>query len=96
LVKQQGLHEGLWMVSFEVGLVAGIIGQTPATSMPAAFVQFNKLQLIRQDQVPPPHPHLTVDAAEVNPPKAKGSPSGAEASVPGTRGSSGAKKKNPP
>jgi hypothetical protein len=95
LVKQQGLHEGLWMVSFEIGLVAGIIGQTPATSMPAAFVQFNKLQLIRQDQVPPPHPHLTVDAAEVNP-KAKGSPSGAEASMPGTRRGSEAKKKNPP
>jgi hypothetical protein len=65
LVKQQGLHEGLWMVAFEVGLVAGIIGPTPATSGPAALVQFNKVQLMRLDQ--PLHPHLTVDAAEVNP-----------------------------
>jgi hypothetical protein len=36
LVKQQGLHEGLWMVSFEVGLVAGIIGQSPPGQCGAA------------------------------------------------------------
>jgi hypothetical protein len=68
MIKQQGLHEGLWMVAFEVNFVAGVLGTTPPTSMPSVLVQMTKLQLIRQDQVPPPNPHLTVDAAEVNPP----------------------------
>jgi hypothetical protein len=67
MIKQQGLHEGLWMVAFEVNFSAGIIGQTPPTSMPGFLVQLTKLQLLRQDQIPPPNPHLTVDAAEVNP-----------------------------
>jgi hypothetical protein len=99
LVKQQGLHEGHWLVTFELNLAAGIIGQTPATSMPAAFVQINRLQLVRQDQVPSPHPHLTVDAAEVNP-KTKSAPSEAEYSVRGgsaahPRRSLAGKKNNP-
>lgn len=72
LVKQQGLHEGLWMVAFEFTLGAGVVGPNPAEAMPSAFIQMQKLQLVKQP-VPPPQPHLTVDAAEVNPaPQGKG------------------------
>jgi hypothetical protein len=67
LIKQQGLHEGHWMLALEFSLGAGIIGATPENVTPGAIVQVQKLQLIRQNALPPPHPHLTVDAAQVNP-----------------------------
>lgn len=68
LIKQQDLHEGVWFAAFEFGLAAGMIGPTPDDARPAAFVQLLKVQLVKQTQLPSPHPHLTVDAAEVNPP----------------------------
>jgi hypothetical protein len=43
-----------------------MIGPTPDDARPAAFVQVLKVNLVRQT-LPLPHPHLTVDAAEVNP-----------------------------
>jgi hypothetical protein len=67
MIKQQGLHEGLWMVVFEFNFVAGVMGPTPPTSMPGVMVQMSKLQLIRQNEVAPSNAHLTVNAAEVNP-----------------------------
>jgi hypothetical protein len=67
LIKQQGVHEGTWLAAFEFGFGAGIIGATPDDARPAALVQLLKVQLVKQTQLPPPHPHLTVDAAEVNP-----------------------------
>jgi hypothetical protein len=66
LIKQQGLHEGAWLAGFDFGFGAGMIGSTPDEARPAAFVQLLKVNLVKQT-LPPPHPHLTVDAAEVNP-----------------------------
>lgn len=67
LIKQQGLHEGTWMVALEFGLAAGFIGATPADARPAALVQVIRVQLVKQTAEPSPHPHLIVDAAAVNP-----------------------------
>jgi hypothetical protein len=67
LIKQQGIHEGAWFAAFEFGLVAGIIGPTPDEAKPSALLQVQKVQLVRQLQLPSPHPRLTVDATEVNP-----------------------------
>jgi len=67
LIKQQGLHEGFWLIAFKFSMGAGIIGATPDDARPAALLQMLKVQLVKQTQIPPPHPHLTVDAAEVNP-----------------------------
>jgi hypothetical protein len=67
LIKQQGIHEGAWLAAFDFGFGAGMIGPTPDEARPAALVQLLKVNLVRQTQIPPPHPHLTVDAAEVNP-----------------------------
>jgi len=67
LIKQQGIHEGAWLAAFEFGLGAGIIGSSPDDARPAAVLQLLKVQLVRQTQVPLPHPQLTVDAAAVNP-----------------------------
>ena len=70
LIKQQGLHEGNWMAAFEFTLGAGLIGPTPAEAWPSALVQAKTVLLVRQT-VPLSHPHLTVDAAEVNPAPSK-------------------------
>jgi hypothetical protein len=66
LVKEQGIHEGLWRVEFEFVLGAGMFGPTSAESKPGGFIQINNMQLSRQaadskDSV------STVDAAVVNP-----------------------------
>jgi hypothetical protein len=66
LIKQQGLHEGLWMLSFEMVLGTGQFGPTPAEAKPGAFMQINKLQLLRQSPGTP-DVEKAVDAAIVNP-----------------------------
>jgi hypothetical protein len=65
LVKQQGLHEGLWGVSVEFGLAAQNLPTSPdgKTVLPAAIVPIQRIGLNRWKE---PN-NLTVDAAEVNP-----------------------------
>jgi hypothetical protein len=46
LIKEQGIHEGLWILGFEIALGAGQFGPTPAEAKPGAFMQINKLQLL--------------------------------------------------
>ena len=69
LIKEQGIHEGLWILSFEIVLGAGQFGPTPAEAKPGAIMQINKLQLLRQAAGAPENPNA-VDAAIVNPPRA--------------------------
>jgi hypothetical protein len=65
LVKQQGIHEGLWAIYVEFGIGAGHIPAGPNTQeiVPAAVVPIVKMGIQRAEQPTP----LTVDAAEVNP-----------------------------
>ena len=74
LIKQQGLHEGVWMVAFEFNLGAGMISASPGEPRPGALIQVNKIQLTRQGE-PNAIPHLSVDAAEVNPLPTESKPS---------------------
>jgi hypothetical protein len=83
LIKQQGLHEGTWMVALEFNLGAGMVATSPGAVKPGAVIQVNRIQLVRQDN-PDSAPDLTVDAREVNPApdQSKSSrPRGAEPSV---------------
>ena len=66
LVKQQGIHEGLWAIYVEFGIGAGHVpfGSNTQEIVPAAVVPIVKMGIQRAEQ---PNP-LTVDAAEVNPP----------------------------
>jgi antitoxin HicB len=66
LIKQQGLHEGLWMVAFDFNLGAGMAGATKEEVRPMAFVQINKISLVRQSEIASGH-NLVINAAEVNP-----------------------------
>jgi hypothetical protein len=65
LIKQQGIHEGLWGVRIEFGIGAGNLPQDPSGDvlLPAAIVPVQKIGIQRFKK---PN-NLTVDAAEVNP-----------------------------
>jgi hypothetical protein len=65
LLKEQHIHEGLWGIVFEFGLVGAVIPFPPGsnTSNPAAIIGIQKIGIQRFEKENP----LTVDAAEVNP-----------------------------
>jgi len=67
LIKHQGLHDGVWMTGFEFGFGATNIGPSPNEIKPAAFVQVNKVILVRPPAEIPEGANLLVDAAKVNP-----------------------------
>lgn len=66
LLKHQGIHEGLWAVTIQLGLQAATIkvGSSEEDAVPAAIVPLIKIGIQKQEK---PNP-LTVNAAEVNPP----------------------------
>lgn len=65
LVKQQGIHEGLWGVYVEFGIAGANVGSTPESNdaVPAAIVPIQRMGIQRFDEAS----NLTVDAAKVNP-----------------------------
>jgi hypothetical protein len=63
LVKQQGLHEGLWMLYMEFGIQGVNMGPSDDLLVPGAIVPVQKIGLQRGTK----ENSLTVDAAKVNP-----------------------------
>jgi len=63
LVKQQGIHEGLWGVYVKFGINATNIGTTPNDIVPAAIVPILEIGIQRFKE----ENNLTVDAAIVKP-----------------------------
>lgn len=66
LIRQQGLHEGVWSLAFEFSFGAAFAGASKEEARPSAFVQINRLQLVRQTEISEGQPR-GVDASEVNP-----------------------------
>ena len=64
LIKEQGIHEGIWGLFFELGINAVNIGNSPDDIKPAAIVPIQAIGLQRFPEVTA----LSVDAGEVNPP----------------------------
>ena len=64
LVRTQGLHEGLWQLTFHFGIAASNVGPSDAELKPSAIVPIIKISLLRVEK----ENNLTVDAAKVNPP----------------------------
>ena len=66
LIKKQGFHDGLWMISIEFGLAAASIPTGPdgKTLQPAAISFVQRLGIKKHEGAPT---NLTVDAAVVNP-----------------------------
>lgn len=64
LVKQQGIHEGLWGVYFELGIGGGNVPSPDGNFVPAAVVPLQRMGIQKFDEETK---GLTVDAAVVNP-----------------------------
>jgi hypothetical protein len=65
LIKKQELHEGIWMIYFELGINgANIAHPVTRDPTPAAIIPIVKVGLQKTDAVSP----IAVDAAVVNPP----------------------------
>lgn len=69
LVRDAGLHEGLYDISFEIQVVIGTMAPGPSDPLPGALVGIKSVGLLRAEKAAP----HTVDAAQVNPaaPKVK-------------------------
>lgn len=67
LIRNQGIHEGRWMVAFEFGFAAANAGSSPSEIKPAAIVQITKAMLTRAPDAIPNESGLVVDASLVNP-----------------------------
>lgn len=65
LIKKQGLHEGVWSLSVEFGIVAANTGPSEDQIFPTAIVPLMKIGLSRGTK----EGALAVDAAKVNPPE---------------------------
>jgi hypothetical protein len=66
LIKQQGLHEGKWMVSFDLAVAIGLMGPSPSEARPGASFNIQRVSIGKPpDQGGPSS--LIVDASEVNP-----------------------------
>jgi hypothetical protein len=63
LVKNQGIHEGLWAIYVEFGIGAGNVGPSPEELKPAAIIPVMKLGIQRVEEPS----NLSVDASIVNP-----------------------------
>ena len=67
LIKREGIHEGLWMLTIELGLTGtNVNAQTAegkASLSPAGIVSVGRIGISRTDQ----ENDLTVDASKVNP-----------------------------
>lgn len=63
LLKQHGIHEGLWGVYVKFGLKGANIGESDDALMPAAIIPVLQMGLQKFDKLN----NLSVDAAKVNP-----------------------------
>ncbi len=65
LVKQQGIHKGIWGLYIEFTIGAANINTTPDDDafLPAAIVPVKKIGLQKFNKIN----NLSIDAAEVNP-----------------------------
>ena len=63
LIKERGIHDGLWQLLVNFGIAAGNAGPSESEISPTAFVPILAIGI---QKVPEKTP-LSVDAAEVNP-----------------------------
>ena len=66
LIKHQGIHEGLWSLTVQFAMQAGMTKSGPAEGdvVIAAVIPLLKMGIQKLDKPSP----ISVDAAEVNPP----------------------------
>jgi len=67
LLKQQGLHEGIWGLHVEFGIGAANVGPSPDDLNPAAIIPVVSIGLQKANELT----SISVDASVVNPVSAK-------------------------
>lgn len=65
LIKREGIHDGLWCIHVRFGIRGANMGSSDEDVLPTAMVPILRLGIQKTDK----RTNLTVDAAEVNPPK---------------------------
>jgi hypothetical protein len=65
LIRAQGIKDGVWLLSFELGFGAGVFGQTEAQARPGALVQIDSVQLVKP-KPNEPIPPWAVDASNLS------------------------------
>jgi len=65
LIKAQGLHEGLYNLSFQFQLAVGAVGPSPELICPGAMIGISRIGLSKTEEKKV-NIH-TVNAAEINP-----------------------------
>jgi hypothetical protein len=63
LIKERGLHEGIWGLYVRFGLGASNVGESDASLQPAAIVPIVEIGIQKFDK----ESNIAVDAAKVNP-----------------------------
>ncbi len=63
LLKQQGVHEGVWGIYIKFGIKAANVGETSEDLRPTAIVPILEIGVQRLEK----ESNLAVDAAQVNP-----------------------------
>jgi len=63
LIKQQGLHEGIWSLNINFGLKATNVGETENDLKPSAIIPVMAIGLQRIEK----ENNLSADASKVNP-----------------------------
>ena len=68
IIKEVGIHEGLWAVSVGMQMGAGNFGPTPDQQFPGVAVTLANIGIQKVDeQVAALSPSRVIDAAKVNP-----------------------------
>ncbi|MCK4821683.1 hypothetical protein KA005_38310 [bacterium] len=65
LIKQKGIHEGLYNLSTQLQIAVGAVGPTPDLILPGAMIGISRIGLSKIEKEKR-NAH-TVDAAKVNP-----------------------------
>lgn len=63
MVKDQGLHDGLYELSIEIQVAVGVVGPDKDSVLPGALIGFKSAGLRKVEKAN----RLSVNAAEVNP-----------------------------
>lgn len=63
LIKDQGLHEGIWGLYIRFGLGASNVGESEGALQPAAIIPVMEIGLQKFDK----ETNISLDAAKVNP-----------------------------
>lgn len=67
LLKEQGIHEGFWMLAFEFTTTIGTMGAQDSPPRPAVLSVVSKMNIVHHESAPPVELDICVDAAKVNP-----------------------------